>query len=84
MLAVTDIPAPTFQSTLPVKGATPRHFVNQIVKVVSIHAPREGSDLQGIDTQPTRAVSIHAPREGSDIAAHIAAVFLWSFNPRSP
>ncbi len=34
---------------------------------VSIHAPREGSDLQGKLTPNTLYVSIHAPREGSDL-----------------
>ena len=34
-----------FQSTLPVRGATMRFFVVSSALEISIHAPREGSDL---------------------------------------
>ena len=33
---------------------------------ISIHAPREGSDLMGQNDKTFWAISIHAPREGSD------------------
>ena len=33
-----------FQSTLPVRGATKHTFSNVFKIVISIHAPREGSD----------------------------------------
>ena len=37
--------------------------------VISIHAPREGSDLLHSSTQNgSQPISIHTPREGSDIA----------------
>ena len=37
-------------------------------RLVSIHAPREGSDRNGAECRLDFAiVSIHAPREGSDI-----------------
>ena len=35
----------TFQSTLPVRGATPETTETVIETTISIHAPREGSDL---------------------------------------
>ena len=39
----------------------------QAIKIISIHAPREGSDRCTICTPlPSRVISIHAPREGSD------------------
>ena len=56
-----------FLSTLPVRGATRRYntVIGQVR--VSIHAPREGSDLFLPQQHPYRiGVSIHAPREGSD------------------
>ena len=58
---------PSFQSTLPVKGATAGRVRDHANRAVSIHAPREGSDLDGspIGVAALR-VSIHAPREGSD------------------
>ena len=34
--------------------------------MISIHAPREGSDLINIVLRPVILISIHAPREGSD------------------
>ena len=34
---------------------------------ISIHAPREGSDLESLARNGSRyTISIHAPREGSD------------------
>ena len=34
-----------FQSTLPARGATTQHWYNWQILPISIHAPREGSDL---------------------------------------
>ena len=36
---------------------------------ISIHAPREGSDLSVLIPLPATMISIHAPREGSDLHA---------------
>ena len=57
----------TFQSTLPMKGATARgRFVHRRPRV-SIHAPNEGSDPSPSPFEyKWRGVSIHAPNEGSD------------------
>ncbi len=42
---VTDTPRRSFQSTLPVRGATSyRLFFYAKIQVISIHAPRAGSD----------------------------------------
>ena len=38
----------------------PRHFM------ISIHAPREGGDLDFLGTVLDFIISIHAPREGGD------------------
>ena len=35
-------------------------------EAISIHAPREGSDLPRPHSHPLGDISIHAPREGSD------------------
>ena len=57
-----------FQSTLPARGAT---WYNIIVRgwcVISIHAPRTGSDdVDGAVDVVHLAISIHAPRTGSDL-----------------
>ena len=55
-----------FQSTLPAWGATfkPSIFLDFIV--ISIHAPRMGSDLFAVPAGKQRRISIHAPRMGSD------------------
>ena len=34
---------------------------------ISIHAPREGSDLRPVLVLGVALISIHAPREGSDV-----------------
>ena len=56
-----------FQSTLPVRGATPNIYQHSKFLQISIHAPREGSDLAIPKALlSTVDISIHAPREGSD------------------
>ena len=43
-------------------------FVSQALAdiLISIHAPREGSDQRGRRERRSQTISIHAPREGSD------------------
>ena len=62
------IRASLFLSTLPARGATLRHRQGQHRPSISIHAPREGSDLEDFKQRykETLEISIHAPREGSD------------------
>ena len=56
-----------FQSTLPAWGATPSGAVVMPEQLVSIHAPRVGSDLScTVEWTIGHFVSIHAPRVGSD------------------
>ena len=56
-----------FQSTLPARGATSAQTVVPYeVYIISIHAPREGSDPIGQPLHWLFPISIHAPREGSD------------------
>ena len=56
-----------FQSTLPVRGATPAFGGDSVVQRISIHAPRAGSDIKDMAYEnATTAISIHAPRAGSD------------------
>ena len=57
---------PTFQSTLPVRGATSAENTRVSQEQISIHAPRAGSDIFSISTQERSSISIHAPRAGSD------------------
>ena len=63
-----------FQSTLPVKGATIFRTKFQIIHVISIHAPREGSDNNVTINLVTQGISIHAPREGSDNTTYSAVL----------
>ena len=47
---------------------------------ISIHAPREGSDVEIDNGKPaTWAISIHAPREGSDILKRLESMGLIRF-----
>ena len=59
-------PASTFLSTLPARGATTSEQDSRRSHSISIHAPREGSDLYWRLFRGYRMISIHAPREGSD------------------
>ena len=73
-----------FQSTLPARGATNLPEYGSAKPVISIHAPREGSDLRQIGISLRNLISIHAPREGSDRLVIIINHPLLHFNPRSP
>ena len=55
-----------FLSTLPARGATVQTDKAFMQQTISIHAPREGSDLDGGFVWISSHISIHAPREGSD------------------
>ncbi len=58
----------TFQSTLPVWGATnlPEDYWAAAFEI-SIHAPRVGSDQRARRAKHDPDISIHAPRVGSDV-----------------
>ena len=57
-----------FQSTLPVRGATWQQWLACGLCVISIHAPRAGSDEKLRVQQCNEGIiSIHAPRAGSDL-----------------
>ena len=55
-----------FLSTLPARGATIWRTQVERRLNISIHAPREGSDLLAVSCSALWGISIHAPREGSD------------------
>ena len=56
-----------FQPTLPVRGATQPVQLSGRLVCISTHAPRAGSDPQGIHHDITvNIISTHAPRAGSD------------------
>ena len=60
-----------FQSTCPARGTTRRLLVRCLVRLISIHVPREGHDrLAGWAYPPRPAISIHVPREGHDLATN--------------
>ena len=42
-------------------------MTSQREKFISIHAPREGSDVDPVPCHRWAIISIHAPREGSDV-----------------
>ena len=62
----------SFLSTLPARGATHPDGDAPGGIQISIHAPREGSDLVVVvDEVGLFGISIHAPREGSDLEYRI-------------
>ena len=59
--------------------------LNMLLSIISIHAPRTGSDGTAYITNGRAfSISIHAPRTGSDWADRGDNRRLWDFNPRSP
>ena len=55
-----------FQSTPPVKAATPQRRVRHPCCAISIHAAREGGDYCNYGNDRFGNISIHAAREGGD------------------
>ena len=51
------------------RGATFSGHIHQRDSIISIHAPREGSDIPFPCSTLGGTISIHAPREGSDLHA---------------
>ena len=74
----------SFLSTLPVRGATYVYSFLSRLPLISIHAPREGSDNMFTDIYAIKDISIHAPREGSDHEAYNIMTSQKDFYPRSP
>ena len=56
-----------------------------LVDIISIHAPREGSDAsEHLPVYNAFEISIHAPREGSDPVLRSLPPLQSHFYPRSP
>ena len=72
-MPIYSVPGLEFLSTLPARGATFLIQGLQHLCIISIHAPREGSDgVPQHGCQPVFGISIHAPREGSDLISSAA------------
>ena len=52
--------------------------------LISIHAPRTGSDASNRKVLARASISIHAPRTGSDASRQQSTPAASNFNPRSP
>ena len=75
----------SFQSTLPARGATYSRDNHHCLGLISIHAPRTGSDRCRAVRKVGYLISIHAPRTGSDeLGRHQQSIQRVYFNPRSP
>ena len=61
-------PISVFQSTPPVREATTYKFSEDFTISLSIHASREGGDMQNYLFYLLIFLSIHASREGGDAA----------------
>ena len=73
-----------FQSTHPLRGATPALFLHFQTIRISIHAPLAGCDTTVIQCRRAQWISIHAPLAGCDplyLCDHLGGR---DFNPRTP
>ena len=74
----------SFQSTLPVRGATALQTVPVTVPGISIHAPRTGSDKAMQFNSAEAEFQSTLPVRGATCAASPPCRRSWHFNPRSP
>ena len=58
--------------------------VQDVIKIISTHAPRTGSDYAESAINPAKLISTHAPRTGSDGMGQVVDSMGRDFNPRSP
>ena len=73
-----------FQSTRPMRGATPRNFAHTLFQYLSIHAPHAGRDPAWSCRCLHYPVSIHAPHAGRDAYINSRSWMTLRFNPRAP
>ena len=75
----------SFQSMLPVRGATAVLSAQRLGPNISIHAPRAGSDVGFVvPTFSEVGISIHAPRAGSDCPGTITHRGMATFQSMLP
>ena len=77
-------PTAKFQSTLPVRGATPGNGKTGDSRIFQSTLPVRGATCKMARAEADKGISIHAPREGSDYMGCIGASYSYNFNPRSP
>ena len=78
------MPPRSFQSTLPVRGATLKLSQSKQMSYISIHAPRAGSDMENVPNH-TAAVNFNPRSPCGERRSHWNLAALHSyFNPRSP
>ena len=75
----------SFQSTLPVRGATSKEDKQKMETTISIHAPRAGSDLTGM-SDPEKWIRFQStlPVRGATYKSWPFSAIHSDFNPRSP
>ena len=74
----------SFQSTLPLRGATGDVAEWFAESVISIHTPLAGSDRRRVVLCPAAGISIHTPLAGSDGRRRTSGRGRSYFNPHSP
>ena len=74
----------SFQSTLPVRGATKAAEIASWLYGFQSTLPVRGATLEEVEGLLFQAISIHAPREGSDHKVPDHPPDIPNFNPRSP
>ena len=78
-------PAPEFQSTLPLRGATVAALMGQERYQISIHAPLTGSDCQDAVLSAFKKIfQSTLPLRGATSCAALRIYSRGDFNPRSP
>ena len=77
--------ADIFQSTLPVRGATGKNVGYIEGVLISIHAPRAGSDVShAVKVKPNIRFQSTLPVRGATPCAYVRVRMVSHFNPRSP
>ena len=72
MPTLAGVSGHSFQSTLPLRGATRQRAGSGDLRQISIHTPLAGSDGHGAVCVHRLSISIHTPLAGSDLASSLS------------
>ena len=74
----------TFQSTLPLRGATYSYWISPSVQIFQSTLPLRGATIGGFQHFVPAEISIHTPLAGSDLLHAPCPAHRKYFNPHSP
>ena len=74
----------TFQSTLPLRGATYSYWISPSVQIFQSTLPLRGATIGGFQHFVPAEISIHTPLAGSDLVERVPSALILEFQSTLP